>query len=179
MRRIVVSCVATTFMMAALTAQSRQTELAALRSQFVAPDVVATWSLAAGGPGHDKLLLLVLWRGTPGWGRRAGSFGTRGEAVGSPEERQGGGPRLFRQQILVGNLTFDVYLDLQSRLVQIDNHEFDLRSSNVFLIDRVDESSTPRGVQPMWVEPEFPVGTGVEAIIRREPALRAFLRCEP
>jgi hypothetical protein len=132
-----------------LTAQSRQTELAELRSQFVAPDVVATWSLAAFGPGHDKLQLLVLWRGTPGWGRRTGSFGTRGQAVGSPEECQGGGPRSFRRQILVGNLTFDVGLDLQSRLVP-DNQEFDMRSSNVFLIDRVDDSSTPRGVQPMW-----------------------------
>ncbi len=161
--------VLTAMLIASLMAQP---ELAELRSQFVAPDVIATSSLTA----ENKLRLLVLWRGTPGWARRAGSFTTRSQVNGSPEELTGGLPRAFRHQVLVGQLTLSVDLDPQSPLVRIDNQDFDLRSSNVFLVDRVDESS--HGVQPMWVEPTFPVGAGVNAIIRREPALRAFLRCD-
>jgi len=150
-------------------AQSGNPERAALQSRFVSPDVVATWSFGAGSAGHDALKLLVLWRGTPGWTVRAGSFGTSSPSVNGVE---------FTQQIWVGSHAFTVASDSRLAHAVIDGHEVDLRRSNVFFVDRVDETSTPRVLDAIWVAPEVPVDAAFEAIIRREPMLRAFLRCE-
>jgi hypothetical protein len=153
----------------AVVAQSMNPERSALQSRFVSPDVVATWSFGAGSAGHDALRFLVLWRGTPGWAGRAGFFGTQGTSVSRFD---------FAQQILVGPQVFTVAADLRQPQALIDGNEVDLRSSNVFFVDRVDETSTPRALDAIWVEPEVPADVAVETIIRREPMLRAFLRCE-
>jgi hypothetical protein len=153
----------------AVTVQSPDPERLGLQSRFVSPDVVATWSLGGGSAGHDTLRLLVLWRGTAGWAGRAGSFGTHGLSAGNFESAQ---------QILVGPHVFTVAEDRRSPHAQIDGHEVDLRSSNVFLVDAVDEPSAPRALDAMWVEPDLPADAGFETIVRREPALRAFLRCD-
>jgi hypothetical protein len=149
--------------------QSGDLERRALQSRFVSPDVVATWSFGAGTAGHDALRVLVLWRGTPGWQARAGSFATRGGSLSSFE---------FSQQILVGPHVFTVAADFRLPNALIDEREVDLRRANVFLVDRVDETSTPRALEAYWVEPEVMADTPAETIIRREPRLRAFLRCD-
>jgi hypothetical protein len=143
-------------------------ERGALQSRFVSSDVVATWSFSPGSAGHDTLRLLVLWRGTPGWTARAGSFGTQGTSVSNFE---------FAQQILVGPHVFTVATDHRMPHAVIDGREVDLGVSNVFLVDHVDATSTPRALDAYRVDAEVPAGAGVETIIRREPTLRAFLRC--
>jgi hypothetical protein len=153
----------------AVVVQSGNPERAALQSRFVAPDVVATWSFGAGSAGRDALRLLVLWRGTPGWAGRAGAFGTSSKSVNTLE---------FAQDIWVGPHVFAVAADSRVPQAVIDEHKVDLRSSNVFLVDRVDETSNPRALDAIWIEPEVPADVGIETIIRREPMLRAFLRCE-
>jgi hypothetical protein len=149
--------------------QSPEHERAGLQSRFVSPDVVATWSVGGGSAGHDTLRLLVLWRGTGGWARRAGSLETHGLSVGNFE---------YAQQIVLGPYVFTVAGDLRSPHAQIDGHEVDLRSSNVFLVDSVDTPSAPRALDAMWVEPDLPADAGFETIVRRERVLRAFLRCD-
>ncbi len=158
-----------TAVLLAVATQSGDPERRGLQSRFVSPDVVATWSFGAGSAGHDALRLLVLWRGTPGWMVRAGSFGTSSPSVNQVE---------FTQHIWVGSHVFSVASDSRLPQALIDGHEVDLHRSNVFFVDRVDETSTPRVLDAIWVEPEVPANVAVEAIIRREPMLRAFLRCE-
>jgi hypothetical protein len=153
----------------AVVVQSGNPERRALQSRFVSSDVEATWSFGAGSARHDALRLLVLWRGTPGWAMRAGSFGAQSRSVSRFE---------FSQNILVGPHIVTVAVDSRMPHALIDGREVDLRGSNVALVDRVDETSPPRALDAIWVEPEVPPDAAVETIIRREPRLRAFLRCD-
>ena len=151
-------------------------EPATLRSQFVSPAVIATWGAVGGALGQDRLRYLVLWRGSPGW-VWPGPFGARGQMIGGTDERKDP-PQSVSQQLFVGKITFGLTVNLRASVVQIEGQEFDLHKSNVFLVDRLDEPDAPRVVRQMWVDPEIPAGDTFEAVIRREPELRAFIRCE-
>ncbi len=166
-----------------LVSAQRRMELDELESYFVAPDVVASSSVTAGSPGHGTLRLLVLWRGTPGWAQRAG-YSQNITGAAAPITPEAPYPRWMSQEMIVGNVTLDVRLDFQALLVEIDHQPpFDLRRANVFLVDPIDEASG-RPIRALWVDPdvpadaELPASAVVSAIIRREPDLRAFLRCD-
>jgi hypothetical protein len=165
-----------------LVSAQRRMELDELESYFVAPDVVASSSVTAGSPGHGTLRVLVLWRGTIGWAQRGYSQHITGTAA--PITPEAPFPRWMSQKMIVGNGTLDVRLDFQALLVEIDHQPpFDLRRANVFLVDSIDEASG-RPIRALWVDPDVPADAAlpaskvVSAIIRREPDLRAFLRCD-
>lgn len=147
---------------------------ALLRTETVSAVVMASSSIRSdGGVAPYRLALLVLWRGDRGWILRGGSGATRGEVIGSEQRPT---PQIMGHQISVGNLTFGLRIDFLTNTVDIGGGEvISLQDVNVLLVDAIDRP--PRLVQRMWVDPNLQT-PDFAAVIKREPALRDFLRCD-
>lgn len=149
-----------------------------IASRPVSPAVIATWGSDTADDGSPRLTFLVLWRGTPGW-VWPGPFGTTTtgdpQQVGVDDRRQTG---RLRQQISVGRTTFDVTVNASSGVATIHDQRIDLRKTNVVLVDDVNTGAGMRIARTLWIDPQLPAPDRVQAVIRRSPELRDFLRCD-
>ena len=130
----------------------------------VSSTVVASW-LTRG----DKLTLLVLWRGTPGWFWRVSGHGGGGG---------GNGQQAF-QQIRYGDRTFKIDYDFSKDTATVEGREFSIRDTNVVMVDFVDSVGGPTIVDTRYVDPILSASRddGL-VVIAREPDLYQFLRCD-
>jgi hypothetical protein len=131
----------------------------------VSPTVLASW-LTRG----DRLTLLVLWRGSPGWFWRTDRGGGGGGSTGQ---------NAF-QEIREGGLTFRIDYDFTADTATILGKELSLGDTNVVMMDLVDSPAGPtmvdsRQVDPALIQPSWDAGL---AVIRREPDLHPFLQCD-
>lgn len=131
----------------------------------VSAGVLASWRTQG-----DKLTLLVLWRGTPGWWSRANHGGGGGG---------GNGEREF-QQIREGGLTFQIDYDFRAGTASLVERTISLTDVNVILVDNVDGPTRPVIVGMRFIDPQLPASEpdAPLAMIRREPELYEFLRCD-
>ena len=114
-----------------------------------------------------RLVLLVLWRGSPGWLARGG-----GRAL----SQGGGSGSQTWVQLTRGELTLSVEVDHASGVARILDRTISMKDKNVVLVDAVD--TTPV-VQAANVDPSVSDGPdAVFAVLKREPALLAFLQCD-
>jgi hypothetical protein len=150
--------------LAVAAANAAQTPTTAMSQRPLSPSVFAS-ILTRGG----QLVLLVLWRGTPGWYWRAnGGSGGGG----------GTGDRMF-QDVREGGLTFRIAYDFASGTAQIAGQPIVLAATNVALVDAVDGPSGPvivarRRTDPSVSEPLHPEAE----VIRRHADLYEFLQCD-
>jgi hypothetical protein len=101
-----------------------------------------------------RLVLLVLWRGSPAWLERGGGDSSRGG---------GGASGRTWLQDTIGGLTLD--------------HRVSLEDGNVVLIDRVD--TEPTVLRVLQVDPAVPLTPdAMYVVIKREPELVEFLECD-
>src|SRR5205823_4946275 len=119
----------------------------------VSPTVVASW-LTRG----DKLTLLVLWRGTPGWFWRVNGHGGGG----------GGNLRQEFQQVWYGDINLRVDYDFEKDTATVASREFSLRETNVVMVDFVDSVNGPTLVDTRYVDPALtdPLNAGLVVIGR-------------
>jgi hypothetical protein len=128
---------------------------------------------------NGELVLLVLWRGSPGWNSGGGSSGSGGSSAG----------REFGSFTLTsGGRTLSIDIDYTARLAKILGQEITLDNTNVVLVDDVDGPSGARIVSRLWVDPKLPAMdiSGVRRIenepaiaaIRRAPEAQSFLQCD-
>ena len=131
----------------------------------VSPTVVASWLVRG-----DKLSVLVLWRGTPGWFWRVdGGHGGGGGSTGQ---------RGF-QQIRYGESTFQIDYDFGKETATIAGRDVSLREVNVVMVDFVDSASGPTVVDTRYIDPRVPAGFDAGlTFIGREPSLYPFLQCD-
>lgn len=154
----------------------------------LSPSVVGTWDAyfepQGGGPVSDPsavpmvplvLDLLVLWRGAPGWFDDA-----------SLEAGAGGSDGVHR--VSSRGIAVEVRFDRQTDTVSIQGQTIALQGANVLLID---EMSDARGVLIAGTLRIDRLVSGVRAgrggpsvdplseMIRKSPALFAYLRCDP
>ena len=114
-----------------------------------------------------QLVLLVLWRGSPGWLARGG---------GRASSQGGGSGNQTWVQLTRGDLTLSVDVDHASGVAHVLKHTISVKNKNVVRVDAVD--TTPV-VQTARVDPAVSDGPdAVFAILRREPSLLAFLQCD-
>ena len=130
----------------------------------VSPTVVASWHTRG-----DKLTMLVLWRGTPGWFWRVSGHGGGG----------GGNGRQEFQQLRYGERTFKIDYDFGKDTAIVEGRELSLGDTNVVMIDFVDSAGGPTIVGTKYVDPALsvPRDDGL-VIIAREPDLYPFLQCD-
>ena len=128
---------------------------------------------------NGELVLLVLWRGSPGWNTGGRSSGGGGSSSG----------REFGSFTLTsGGRTLSIDIDYTSRLAKILEQEITLDNTNVVLVDDVDRPPGAHIVGRLWVDPKLPAvdGSGLRPIetdpavtaIRRAPEAQAFLQCD-
>lgn len=114
-----------------------------------------------------RLVLLVLWRGNPGWLARGGGWAS-GQGGGSGNQTW--------VQLTRGGLTLNVDVDHASGVARVLTHTISTKGQNVVLVDAVDTIPT---VQATHVDPAVSDGPdAVFAVLKREPALLAFLQCD-
>ena len=113
-------------------------EATAAGSRVISPAVVETWFATKKPPADSQLVLLVLWRGAPGWflgGDRSGSATWVGDTVEQQPRTQ---YRVVRHRSIFGGRTLNVEFDPTARVVQVQNTELALNDDNVVLVDHVD-----------------------------------------
>jgi hypothetical protein len=125
-------------------------------SRPISSAVIATWgSRYDDSDGPPRLEFLVLWRGAPGW-LWPGPFGTTGS--GEPARIGPDGRLEFSvvgQRISVGNITFELTVDVRGKVAHIRDQKISLRETNVILVDQVDSPEESRIVRTMWVDPNL------------------------
>jgi hypothetical protein len=138
----------------------------------VSPVAVAGWFTSRDGAGTERLDLLVLWRGSLGWGLRGQSSGASGG--GGMGSRRG-------MTVQYGGRSLYAALDAASvggRTAQIEDAKITLGDHNVVLVDEVDSASGPRVVKTLRVDAALPEPRRIDLVIARSPELVAYLRCD-
>jgi hypothetical protein len=143
----------------------------------VSPTVVATLIWRSQPPGAPELQLLVLWRGSPAWFMRGPNGYTQsgsGQAVVDES-----GPGLVVERWSYGGTRLDVEFDPSKRAARVQDHEIALGSANVILVDDVDGETGSQIAGSLQVDALFrDEPAEIEVIIRRNPELYSFLRCD-
>jgi hypothetical protein len=131
-----------------------------ISSNVISSTVVASYVAREG-----RLVLLVLWRGSPSWLMRGG-----GRSGG------GGGGRTWLQYS-AGGLTLDAEIDDATRAVRVLDRRLSLEDGNVVLVDRVD--TKPTVLRVLHVDPAVPLTPdAMYVVMKREPELVEFLQCD-
>jgi hypothetical protein len=123
-------------------------------------------------------MLLVLWRGTPGWFLK----GERGASGGGGGSGAGGSGSYEFVYLSEGGLTFVIEFDYDEKVVKILSQDISLEEINVVLVDFVDSPGGPTIVGFRWVDPmptEQPSTVDpIASVIKRTPELFEYLRCD-
>ena len=143
----------------------------------VSPSVLAGYRFSPGDAGLSKLEALVLWRGQPSWqAKRTTSSGGSGSGAGS----SGTSVSLWLSTANYGSFQLTASSDSSTSAFVVQGQTFDLRRTNVILVDAVDAPSGPVIVDTFRIEAQVPTATGAEILLpmfNAVPELRAFLRC--
>ena len=143
----------------------------------VSPAVVATFVWRSQPPGSPELQLLVLWRGTPGWFMRGPNGYTQsGSGQAGVDES---GPGVVVEHWSYAGTRLDLEFDPSKRAARVQDHEIALGSANVILVDDVDGETGSKIAGSLQVDALFrDEPAEIEVIIRRNPELYDFLRCD-
>lgn len=138
-------------------------------TQIMSPVVVASWITERSGDGVERLQLLVLWRGTPGWFLPEGGSGVSG----------GGSGDRYHATITEGDLQLTLDYDSSRRVATVHGKTIDISKDNVVFVDEVDSPTGPRVTGTMRVERAMPGSAGqIALVLRTSPEIMSFLRCE-
>jgi len=136
--------------------------------QPISPTVVSTYC-GHRQDGNEVVDLLVLWRGAPGWFNRAGG---RGKGAGS----SGNSAYQYAQ---FGDVSIGIELNGEARTAKVHDEVVSLESSNVVLVDGVDEPDHGHIVGTRWIEPTYPAdGDPLLLTLQRQTELADYLRCD-
>ena len=112
-----------------------------------------------------ELVLLVLWRGSPGWMTRGGRAASQ----------SGGDRNSTWVQLTRGALALDVDVDHVLNVARVLGKTVPLKNQNVVLVDAVDAAPV---VGTAHVNPAVPdTPDALFALLRRESELVKFLQC--
>lgn len=145
-------------------------------TQFVSGEVYAAWSTRSTTAPYPELRLLVLWRGSPeDWALKGGGKGVQRHGATDPASGRPIG--VFGAVITVGAIAFGLDIDPDANTATVAGETVSLDEANVLLVE-IDQNGQSRIVRRLQVDPVLPAVDQFNAVIKREPALRAFLRCD-
>jgi hypothetical protein len=135
--------------------------------------VVVSWIID--GVQKEKLRLLVLWRGKPGWIVTAPDR-TRAAAGSSPADVTGGP---ITQHLDFGSVSLTLLFDARTNTVQIAGRRVALGTNNVVFVDDVDRADGPHIVKTLSLDAgDSASALQIDDLFRRSAELREFLRCD-
>ncbi len=176
MRSNTFKCAAAVLLFATLGASAEEPQpehvQASMGNGVLSPTVVASWTVRKEGNASWQLQFLVLWRGSPGWFSREDSNSSSGSS-------SMGGDEVTVEKLSYGGIDLTLEFDGNKRIARVQDQEVPLGSDNVILVDDVDGAAGPRVQNSLAVDGQLSDETSaVETIIRRNPELYAFLRCD-
>ena len=138
-------------------------------TRIISPAVVASWITERSVGGSERLRLLVLWRGTPGWFLRpGGSNVSGGQSAGR-----------YHQTITQGGLTFTLEYDSSKQVAIVDGKTLHVGDRNVIFVDDVDSPTGPHIKGTMSIESRMPGSAGqIGLVLRHSSEIMSFLRCD-
>lgn len=135
----------------------------------MSPVVMASWMTERSRDGVERLQLLVLWRGTPGWFLPDGPSGV---SSSWSEGRS-------RQTITEGTLRLTLDYDLSKRIAAVDGKPIAMGENNVVFVDDVDAPAGPHVTRTMSIPRAMPGSAGqIGLVLRTSPEIMSFLRCD-
>lgn len=140
----------------------------------VSSSVVASYAMQVRESEMEELLILVLWRGRPGWFASAPGQVSGGSSFSSGRTRT--------MVSRVGGIDLRLEVEGERQQAFIEGRGVDLRTANVFLVDRIDEPDGPVIVDDFFIEAGLPLTprAGPERILpllRASPDIIQFLQC--
>lgn len=154
------------------------------RSLPISPAVWAEWSTHVDPVGAAILEFLVLLRGEPGFFMRGMSTHRSGPAVsvtitGSDHILVESPPGPSDFHLTFGPHSVKGRFDPVMVTLTVEDEVVSLQAVNVVLVDGVDSADGIWIENVFWVDPQLPyVETSVIDLVRKEPAIFPFLRCE-
>jgi len=175
----VLTCLALTVTMIwAVTAQSSP-EPVLITSAVVSSVVFATWGADAEPGGEGRLTFLVLARGSSGWILPNRSEDTSFSISSSVEPtRPPNQPTVIEQYVTVGSTSYNIKVDRRANTVSVGSLTTSLQGVNAVLVDGIDSRDGPHFAQRLWVDPKMVNPVSIGTLIRANPDLRYFLRCD-
>jgi len=141
-------------------------------SRVTSPTVVTSYVAE-----DDQIVLLTLWRGSPGWFLR-GNQGGSASAWGSSSS---GGARNESIAASFGGLTLNTDIDYQKGVASVHGYDIVLEDTNVVLLDQVDGAAGPQLAATRRFDlslPKSESGDPVQIAIRRHKELFDYLQCD-
>jgi hypothetical protein len=134
---------------------------------------VATYMMRPGEGDLEELLLMVLWRGRPGW-FLAPASGNGGSSLSGPSRTS-----ITR----IGGIELTVRVEPGNQTAFIQGSSVDLRAANVFLVDRIDERGAHVFLDNFYIEARLPVRrvpdpANIVPLLVASPDILSFLRCD-
>jgi uncharacterized protein (TIGR02246 family) len=119
----------------------------------------------------NRLDLLVVWRGSPGW--RVGPGG------GHPSSTAGGGGRSYHSSETFGSVQLDLEFDFATRIARVAGRRVSMGSDNVVLVDRIDASGGPSVVRTLSIDGELPSNSpNIYPLIARSAEVVSYIQCD-
>jgi hypothetical protein len=126
---------------------------------LLSPSVEATWVVR-----EKQLVLLILWRGQPGWSQRQPS-GFVNDGV--------------KQTLVRGAIRLSQRYDEPNGVVQIQGSRTELSGNNVVFVDAVDSPQGARVIGHMRIESAMPGSAAqIGQMLAGSAPIMAFLRCD-
>jgi hypothetical protein len=136
-------------------------------TQVISPVVVASWIAEHAGTGPERLQLLVLWRGAPGWFLRPGDVSG------------GGSGGRYEATLTYGDVQLMLGWDSARRVATVHGKIIEMAEDNVVLVDDVGAPTGPRVTGMTRVDSKMPGSAGqIGMVLRQSPEIVSFLRCE-
>ena len=173
--RLVLALATTAILSTSTNSQSRLVQSTG-GSRLISPAVIAAWSAHADPSGAAILDFLVLLRGEPGWfmGGESRVFGLSRQALDESP------PPPSVTHMSYGTHDVKLRFDPAELTLTIQDEIVSLQAVNVVLVDGIDWADGVRVENVFWVDPQLPdlEPSSIESLMRKEPAIFPFLRCE-
>jgi len=147
----------------AVYSQAAHVENKGVMTQVMSPTVVASWYVQQETDGSNRLLLLVLWRGTPAWWRQPGCIGSCGTTD---------------YTVQYGPVQLSLRYDSARASVTVNGRDIALRGDNVLYMDSVDAPGGARFLRTSHIEPHIPgAGGQIGTMLGNSHEILDYMQC--
>lgn len=143
-------------------------EYQSAETRQVSPTVLATW-IKRVGPDNERVDVIVLWRGEPGWHLKGNRRGSWSSATRDTHDTS----------ISYGGLNLEMSYNRKRQVITIGRREVDLKPNlNVVLVDPVGTDPARFKIETLAVEPTLPrYGPQLERVLGSSSRIVEFLQC--
>lgn len=132
-------------------------------TQVMSPTVVATWYARGENDSTNRLLLVILWRGSTAWWRQPGGIRIDGD----------------NYSIVYGFVRLTVRYDSKEERVSVNGRDVALGGDNVLYVDNVDAGGGPTFVRTSRIDFHMPGTVGqIGSMLGHSDEILKYMQCD-